>query len=298
MTIAAAINHFLYSLQKEKQVSKYTSRNYRHYLNRFLIFCRQHSPPLLSIIDVDKSHLDKYRQFLDNLESIDNLPLKRLTKGYHLICLRRFVKFLKTNNLSRLNYKDIKLPSQRLDEPQHLSSELINRLSASPNPSSAIGVRDAAIVDLLANYGLTVSQLTFLNRDDIDLPNQQMIIENNTVRKRTIKLTLTSVGKLKRYLEKRQDNFPPVFIRFRGKKVDPFHAARELRLSDRSIQRLVAKYARKALLGKTVTPMTLRHSFAIDSLRRGVNPTSLQHFLGHKTPMAVKTYQSLVQLSK
>ena len=95
--------------------------------------------------------------------------------------------------------------------------------------------------------------------------------------------------RVQRYLDKRQDNTKPLFVRYSGKKqVDlsgNYH-----RLTARSVQRMVSKYALLAGITKHVSPHTLRHSFATDLLMNGADLRSVQAMLGHSSIVTTQIY--------
>ena len=94
---------------------------------------------------------------------------------------------------------------------------------------------------------------------------------------------------VQRYLDAREDKAPALFIRIGGQKRPDLHG-NYLRLTPRSIQRMVAKYALMAGVTKHVSPHTLRHSFATDLLMNGADIRSVQAMLGHSNIATTQIY--------
>lgn len=289
MLIEQAIDQYLFFL-RSKERSKSTLINYRHYLNRFLSFCHRHSPPLSTIADLNESHLKDYENFLSKFSADDGLPLQRKTKAYHLIALRGLVDFLNKKGSISLSADIISLPKIVKQLPPAVDQLTVQKILAQPAWTTKQGLRDRIILELLANLGLLVSEIVNLNRDDVNLVNETLVVGRTTDRERVCYLPKNISLLLARYLVRRSDSFPPLFIRYRGKKINPQHIAREIRLSSRSIQRLVKKYAKKAGIKQQITPQILRHSLAVRLLKEGTSKSQVRKLLGLKTDQAIEGY--------
>ncbi|MBI2334936.1 site-specific integrase [Candidatus Daviesbacteria bacterium] len=232
MTLSVLITDFLEYLEVEQNASQLTIRNYDHYLKRFLEFAGD-TPPK----DINPQLIKKYKQHLAKKN------LKKVTQNYFLIALRSFLRYLADQNIDSLPAEDITLSSHRAVNFPALDQAALNRLFNSPDLSKKAGLRDRAILETLFSSGLRISKVSALNRDDL------------------------TVGEwLEKYLLLRKDTFKPLFIRFQG-KVDPGNNGERMRLSPRSIQRLVEKYAKRAGLSARVTPEILRKSAGADKMR-------------------------------
>jgi site-specific recombinase XerD len=165
----------------------------------------------------------------------------------------------------------------------------IERLLNSPKIANKAGLRDKTILEALFSTGLRVSELVSLNRDQIDLERKEFGVNGKGNKIRVVFLSDTASQWIERYLRSRQDNFKPLFVRYSG-KVDAWNNGERMRLTARSIQRIVAKYAKRSGLPIEATPHTLRHSFATDLLIGGADLRSVQEMLGHESIRTTQVY--------
>lgn len=282
------IEDFLEYLEIEKNCSRLTVRNYRHYLERFSGWLKTYFPRL-RLCDLDLKIIKKYRVFLARFTSGQGLSLKRATQSYHLIALRSFLKYLAKNDVKTLTPEKIELPKTKSKSLKFLTSQQVERLLAMPSISTLLGLRDKAVLEVLFSTGLRVSELVKLNRDKIDLKRKEFGVIGKGGRARVVFLSERGVKWLKRYLDAREDDFKPLFIRLAG-KVDSTNDGQKMRLTVRSIQRIVKKYVKKAKIPVDATTHTLRHSFATDLLFHGADIRSVQEMLGHKNIATTQIY--------
>lgn len=128
-----------------------------------------------------------------------------------------------------------------------------------------------------------------LNRDDINLKRREFMVRGKGQKDRPIFISETAASWINQYLERRNDNSKPLFIRYAGTKQVNL-SGNFYRLTARSIQRLVARYALLAGITKKVTPHTLRHSYATDLLMNGADLRSVQAMLGHSNISTTQIY--------
>lgn len=224
MTASALIADFLEYLEVEQNASQLTIRNYDHYLKRFLSFSGDIEPK-----NIDLQLIINYKLHLAKK------PLKKVTQNYFLIALRAFLRYLESQHIDSLSFEKVDLLKQELPPLKVLDEEQLQQLLEAPDTTKKQGLRDKAILETLFLSGLRVSELTLLNRDS----------------------NINSVT-LEKYLACRKDSFKPLFIRFQGKK-DPANEGEAMRLTPRSIQRIVEKYVKKLALSVKATPHTLRY---------------------------------------
>ncbi len=283
------ITDFLEYLEIHKGCSPLTIREYRHYLQRFHNWLTENSP-VTKPEEINLELIRKYRLFLAHLRSRCGLPLERVTQSYHIVALRAFLRYLMVQrDIATLSPDKVELPKQGSRSPAFLNPDQIERLLNSPQISNIIGLRDRTILETLFSTGLRVSELVNLNRDQVDLERKEFGVKGKGNKLRVVFLSDTAAQWIERYLCSRQDNFKPLFIRHSG-KVDAQKNGEKMRLTARSIQNIVSKYAKRSGLPIEATPHTLRHSFATDLLISGADIRSVQEMLGHESIRTTQVY--------
>lgn len=301
MNLEQYLKDFLEYLEIERNVSQLTIRNYRHYLERFLRFLAGHEGPTtppspvktdaVKTSDITAENIRQYRLYLSRYADEHGITLKRVTQNYHLIALRSFLKYLAKRDVATLTPDKIDLPKAESHSIKFLNREQVERLLNMPEISTPEGLRDKAILEVLFSTGLRVSELVKLNRDIVNLERREFGVIGKGRRVRVVFLSQRSADWLKRYLDSRDDTLTPVFIRYSGKKPDgDDHTGESIRLTARSVQRLVEKYVKKARLPVKITPHGLRHTFATDLLGNGADLRAIQELLGHKNVSTTQIY--------
>ncbi|MEK7182577.1 MAG: site-specific tyrosine recombinase/integron integrase [Patescibacteria group bacterium] len=287
MELKNLINQFFEYLEIERNVSPLTIRNYSHYLRRFLEWlAKQTSSPAIS--DINNENVRQYRVYLSRFVS-HNAPLSRKTQSYHIIALRAFLKWLRKNDHEALAPEKLDLPKADAHTPNFLNGEQVERLLSAPTLSTPQGKRDKAILELLFSTGLRVSELVSIDRDKLDLDSREFGIIGKGRRPRVVFVSRRAGQYLADYLTTRDDPYKPLFIRYAGKK-ELTGSDESMRLTPRSIQRMIKKYVRKIKLPVEATPHVLRHSFATDLLMAGADLRSVQEMLGHKNISTTQIY--------
>jgi len=282
------IDDFLEYLEIEKNCSKLTIRDYRHYLR---IYKEWHirTIPGKSLEKLDLSDIRHYRVFLSNKVDNKGAGLKRVTQNYYIIALRSFLRFLIKNDYKTLEPSKIDLPKTESRSLKFLERDQVDRLVTSADTSKEEGIRDRAIMELLFSTGLRVSELVSLNRDQINLQRKEFGIIGKGRRSRIVFVSNRAAEWIKNYLNKRKDPFKPLFIRYSGRVIEENYGER-MRLTPRSVERVIKKYVRATRLPVDATVHTLRHSFATDLLTNGADLRSVQEMLGHKNIATTQIY--------
>jgi site-specific recombinase XerD len=231
----------------------------------------------------------KWRMWLNRLPTSTSDELTKTTQNYHLIALRSFLRFCAKRGWDTLQPDKIELAKTRRPQVTFLTPEELARLTAQPDVSKLNGLRDRAILELLFSSGLRVSELVGLDRDHINLKRREFRVRGKGQKDRPVFISDEAAAWIEKYLAMRTDNTKPLFIRYSGtKKVD--NTGNFTRLTARSVQRMVGRYALLAGITKHVSPHTLRHSFATDLLMNGADLRSVQAMLGHSNIATTQIY--------
>ncbi len=233
-----------------------------------------------------------YRLYLNRKSNLRGGTMKKNTQAYHAIVLRTFLKYLAKNDVVVLPAEKIevgKIPDRQVD---FLEYEEVERLMQAVEGKDVKRLRDKAILELLFSSGLRVSELTGLDQVHVNLDKSEFSVRGKGSKLRIVFISKTAKEALGKYLAKRADVDPALFVSYPKKGlVNQASAKREsMRLTARSVQRLVKYYATKAGILKNVHPHTLRHSFATDLLVNGADIRSVQAMLGHASITTTQIY--------
>lgn len=292
MDINELINDFLEHLEIEAGRSKKTVDNYRLYLERFYNIVTE----ILDKNDVKpeeitKEVLRKYRLKLNRFGSEnDNEDLKTITQAYHLIALRGFLKYLARRDIKSLDPSLVDLPHVKRKQVTFLHFDEVEDMLEQIDLSSEAGLRDRAIIELLYSGGLRVSELVSLNRDSINLARREFVVRGKGSKDRPIFISEVCADRIADYLDARTDSLPALFLNYSKHTQEVDTSGNYRRMTARSVERVVEKYARLAGITKHVSPHTLRHSFATDLLMNGADIRSVQSMLGHADISTTQIY--------
>lgn len=275
---------FLEHLEIELSRSPKTIESYRRSLEKFFVWSCAEAP---SDITIDK--IRSYRIVL-NRPNAEGITLTKSTQNYHVVVLRSFLKYLAKEDIVSVPAEKLEIgrtPDRQVD---FLEYEEVERLLAAAGDTTLRGLRDRAILELFFSAGLRVSELTGLDRDHVNLDKGEFGIRGKGSKLRVVFISASAKTWLRRYLEKRVDMDPALFISIPKKGLGKERGNGSLRLTERSVQRLVKRLATKAGIVKDVHPHTLRHSFATDLLQNGADIRSVQAMLGHASITTTQIY--------
>jgi integrase/recombinase XerC len=207
-----------------------------------------------------------------------------------LATLRSFYKFLvRRSYLGSNPVAPVRTPKQDKRLPKCLEIDQIEKLLANPDTTTLLGARDRAMLEVLYSTGMRVSELIALDIADVDLSSNTIRISGKGKKRRVIPISPGAVQTILHFLDLRRNDsrmstFDPdaLFINKHGQ-----------RLSTRSVRRKLDKYLLEAGLDLSVSPHTLRHSFATHMLRRGADLRSVQEMLGHQSLSTTQVYTHL-----
>lgn len=288
---------YLEHCEVEKNLSQSTIKMYHFYLTDFLGWVGSNlSTNVVAPLDLTDELVRKYRVDLNRrISTKSNLEFKRSTQKTFLVAIRAFLKYLIVEEkLNVLPPDQIILGKSDERIPKVLDDEHMKILFSMQDLNRRSGIRDHAILEMLFSTGLRVSELVKLNRDDVNLESGEFSVLGKGRKVRTVYLSDSAKSWILRYLSTRNDIFKPLFLRYSGKKMEEADLEGEsLRLTVRSIQRMIKKYIQRAGISVDATPHTLRHTFATGLLREGADLRSVQELLGHSNVSTTQIYTHL-----
>ncbi len=292
------INDFLQYCEIEKNLAQGTIKMYHFYLRQFDDWLSEKfGSNVVSYTSITQDSVKDFRLYLNRkLSDKSNLPLRRNTQNRYLTALRSFLRYLIViRNLdSALSPDKVLLGKSDPRVPKYLNETQVEDLVRVQDLNKKSGLRDKAILEMLFSTGLRISELINLNIIDMNdkiLERREFSVIGKGRKVRTVYLSKGAVKCIKQYISTRRDSFKPLFIRYSGKLMDDNDPDGEsLRLTPRSVQRMIKKYALMAGLPVNVTPHVLRHSFATDLLIAGADLRSVQELLGHSDVSTTQIY--------
>lgn len=276
------VDAFIHYLAVEKGLARNTTSSYRFDLNQYWLFCQAQQ------LDPLKEGRGAVMAYLLKLKKDGRAPS---TVSRHLAALKSFYRFLVQEGVISAD-PTANLESPRLAQrlPRVLTPEEVDRLLAQPRTSSAAGLRDKAMLELLYATGLRVSELISLDLDDVNLEHGFVRCFGKGSKERIIPLGSVAAFYVSEYLKRarakltRGRSTPALFINQQGH-----------RLTRQGFWKIIKKYARQGRITKVITPHTLRHSFATHLLENGADLRSVQELLGHADIATTQIYTHLTR---
>jgi integrase/recombinase XerC len=300
------IEQFVDYLRFERHFSPYTARCYGADLRQFVEHLggpgeasgngQAPTPEVIARVEQRVREADAMliRGFLAHLDSFGYSPA---TTARKIATLRSFYKWMLRRSIIDSNpMLLIRTPKQTKRLPKAIGVEQVERLLSTPDNRDTLGARDRAILETLYSTGVRVSELVELNRNDMDFPSQTLHIRGKGKKERIVPLGSHALAAIRHYLTLLEPD--PRFVSLRDRSMsDPatplFINKNAGRLSSRSVRRKLDKYLKGAGLDSSISPHTLRHSFATHLLDNGADLRSVQELLGHQSLSTTQIYTHL-----
>jgi integrase/recombinase XerC len=269
---------YIQYLEAERNASPYTVRNYQTDLADFFKFLTKKELTLLD--EVDRHILRDY------LSELVGRGIAKASIARKLSAIRSFFRYLVREEIIAKNPIE-QVSSPKLDRrlPSFLTQEEMGKLLNAPDLSTPLGQRDRALLELLYASGLRVSELVGLTLEQIDLESNEIRVWGKGSKERVVLMGQPAAEALKDYIKEGR-------ARLRGEKKSKalFLDRYGQKLTERSVQRLLNQYAKKAGIGKRVHPHMLRHTFATHLLDGGADLRVVQELLGHARLTSTQIY--------
>lgn len=278
--IEKSIKNFIYYLEFEENKKHNTVISIRKDLNQFLIYLNEHD-----IIDFNKLDELLIKEYFTKLKTEE---ISASTFNRRLSSIKKFYKYLVDKGLKEKG-SEILIESEKNDEKkiEYLSPEEVNLIRTTMEGESFNILRDRLMFELLYSSGMTVAELLSLGEVNFNLEKREIYILKNKLSK-TMYFSETCKEFYIKFLnskkEKFKEDYNPSII---------FTNNSNERLTDRSVRRLINKYAEMANLNKEISPYTLRHSFCIYMLKNGMPKEYLARLLDLKVVGLLDVYEGL-----
>jgi integrase/recombinase XerD len=283
MEISATISSFLTYVKVEKGLSSNTVSAYRRDLVKFDVFAQKRK---LSLEAVSRDDL------VDFLAGLYRMNLESRTVARHLVTMRNFFRFAQIQELITTDPSiNLESPKIRRSLPGYLRLEEVERLLEQPDSTTALGLRDRAMLEVLYSTGLRVSELIGLRVSDLDSKVGCVRCIGKGDKERIVPVGRKALVMVDKYL---RDARPKLLGKLRGSPT-LFVNRRGGSLSRVGVWKILSGYGKRAGLRVSLTPHMLRHSFATHLLERGADLRSVQLMLGHADISTTQIYTHVVE---
>jgi len=270
------LKKFLDYLSLQKNCSSNTLRGYRRDIFQFINFLKKKK--------INSFKSISYQDLLSYLGYLRNYGYSETTIGRKVASLKSFFKFLSARKIIKSNPVALLSSPKKPDRlPDFLTLEEVEKILNIPSEKNWQSLRDKAILELLYSTGIRVGELTSLKIGDIDFFQELIKVKGKGKKERIVPIGRYALKALIEYIERRPNKKEKnVFLNKYGKP-----------LSERSVERIIDKFSKKAGIGKKITPHTFRHTFATHMLDRGADLRTVQELLGHERITTTQIYTHL-----
>ncbi len=288
---------FLEYCELDKGQSVLTVANYDRYLSKFLKWLKDSleqgegseekklkspSPQLLTPDLITQESVRQYRLYVNRLQDKKGRELKDTTQNYHILAVRAFLRYLSFRGIRSLPPEKISIGKTGDREITFLESFELDEILNKPDITKINGIRDRAILELLFSTGMRVSELVRLDISDINFERGEIAVLGKGKKLRVVFISEDAMKWLLKYIKTRNietESEAPLFL-----------SNKKVRLTARTVERIVNKYAAQTGSSKKISPHTFRHSFATDLLISGADLRSVQSLLGHSSITTTQIY--------
>ena len=308
------VDQFVQYLRFERHFSPYTARCYGADLRQYAAYLANNDAGQTTTTPVQSdsgSHeIQEQTQCINNriatsdattirsfLAHLDSLGYSSATVARKIATLRSLYKWMQSRNFTMSNPMQlIRTPKQAKRLPKAITVEQVDKLLGMPDARDTLGARDRAILETLYSTGVRVSELVQLNRNNLDQEEQTLRVRGKGKKDRIVPLGSHALAAIRNYLTLLEPDTRFASLRQRSLE-DPsvplFVNKNSGRLSSRSVRRKLDKYLAAAGLDSSISPHTLRHSFATHLLDNGADLRSVQELLGHQSLSTTQVYTHL-----
>ncbi len=274
------VKEFIRYLERDKKLTKNTRSSYQHDVYHFLQYAQEKG---IAPLEAGATAISGYLKSLKKAGRADSTLLRELAS------LKSFYGYLvQCGKLNENPAMNIKPPKIEKKLPYVLTPGEIERLLEQPVPADLKGFRDKAMLELLYATGIRVTEMVELDVADVNL-DMGFIHCSHEGRERIIPIGKMCTGALSEYMA----NARPLLIKNRGEQA-LFLNMLGRRMTRQGFWKLLKQYVDSAGITATITPHTLRHSFAAHLLENGADLRSLQSMLGHADISTTQMYVRLV----
>jgi integrase/recombinase XerD len=280
---------FLDFLQEEYKYSANTIAAYKNDLNQFLKHISAKHPDLEKWSAVDENVVEEYVEYMGNQAYASSSVARKVA------AVKSFFNYLHSRSIIKDNpTSQVDSPKVKKRSPQTLDFEDVERLLKAPtHKRSPKNLRDTALLATLYATGMRVTEVVSLRRQDVDLENATLYCPNKEDQGRELPFDAETKEILATYLEEGR----PYLVKDSGEEA-LFLNHRGQQLTRQGLWLIIKAYAKEANLDKSVTPHTLRHSFAAHKLANGSNLQEVQQLLGHANISTTQIYTQLDEVSQ
>ncbi len=272
------VNNYVDYLKKNKKLSDNTLQSYKKDIEQYTKY--------LGNVESSVIRKESKKIIMKYLSNLKNKDKKDATISRKLASLRSFYQYLLVNNIIQEDpTKFLESPKVQKKVPEILSQKEIDDLLSQPECNNKKGIRDKAMLELLCATGVRVSELMSLDIKDIDWKEKTINCKSSLKKGRKLKISKNILEYLDNYIKKSRNSNSKeqaLFVNIYGK-----------RLTRQGFWKIIKFYKNKARIDKDVTPHTLRHSLAVNLLKKGIDQKKIKEILGYKDISSTNMYKKL-----